>query len=201
MILLLLACTDYAVVKPPPEDVALPPPQDPDAVFGNSPDWSTCPTAWYGQYYNWPDTAPDIDPLPDTPVDPEVVDWWPVGEANFTHGDASLDFGGSWYPLDEGLEGDPDYFSVRWTAWIRVMDAGSITFVLGAHTDLFLLVNKELVLSRVDTESLETETVAIDLPAGQFPIDLRFAHRRAGEAGLRFRLADEAAMICYPAFE
>jgi hypothetical protein len=59
-VLLLFACSEFALNNPPPVPPAEPPDPDPDADFGEPPDWSTCSAGWFGQYYNLPADHPDL---------------------------------------------------------------------------------------------------------------------------------------------
>jgi hypothetical protein len=198
--LLLMACSDYSVYSPPPVPVADPPGTDPDAFFGKPPDWDSCTAAWSGYYYNLPADHPDLRPVEEESPDPDVVDWWDPGYLAFRRDDPSLEFGASWWPVDQGFEEDPEWFSGRWAAWIRVRDGGSVTVVVGAVSDLWVGVDREWVLGRSGAEELEGEEVEVQLPAGQFPIELRYAQRTDAGSGLRFRIADPEVQLCYPDF-
>ena len=167
-VLLLFACSEFALNNPPPVPPAEPPDPDPDADFGEPPDWSTCSAGWFGQYYNLPADHPDL--------------------------------GANWWPVDEGIEGDPDYFAARWTAWLRVTTAGAMPVVLGAETVAWLSVNN-VEVARVADDELGATTVDVQVASGQFPIELRFGQLRAGASGLRFRIADgDDVQLCYPDF-
>lgn len=197
MIFLLLACSDYRVYTPPPEPVADPPGQDPDALFGEPPDWDTCSQGWFAQYQNLP---ADVQLDPEIEPDPETADWWDPSRRVFLRNDASLEFGDSWWPVDQGIEGDPAYYSVRWTGWLRVWDKGAIPLVVGASTDVFVYVNNLLQLSLTNQTGFEPAVYNLNLEAGQFPFEIRFAQRDAGASAFRFRVATESAIECYPDF-
>ena len=196
VIFLLLACSDYRVHAPPPEPVADPPAQDPDALFGEPPDWENCSPGWLGQYQNLEAAPLDAEEEPD----PATVDWWEPSRRAFRRDDASLEFGDAWWPVDQGIAGDPAYFSVRWTGWLRVWEGGTVTVVVGATTDVFLYVNDVLALSLSNELEFEPQAHDLSLAAGQYPVDLRFAQRDAMASAFRFRLADEDATECYPDF-
>lgn len=198
MIFLLFACSDYRVYTPPPAPVADPPGADPDALFGEPPDWNSCNQGFYGQYQNLEDSVQVLEG--EEAVDPEAVDWWDVSRRAFLRDDASLEFGDAWWPVDQGIEGDPAYYSVRWTGWIRVWDAGDIPMVLGASTDVFMYVNKQLAFSMTSVSEFEPQVYNLHLSAGQYPFELRFAQRDATASAFRFRLASDNATECYPDF-
>ena len=197
MIFLLLGCSDYRVYTPPPEPVAAPPGQEADALFGQPPDWDTCSQGWFGQYQNLQDDVlldPEVEP------DPDLVDWWDTSRRAFLRDDASLEFGDAWWPVDQGIAGDPAYFSVRWTGWLRVWDKGAITLVLGASTDVFVYINEKLQLSLTNQTEFEPQAYDLNLEAGQFPFEIRFAQRDAAASAFRFRVATDKATECYPDF-
>lgn len=187
--ILLLGCSEFVLTPPPPVDVADPPPDDPDADFGEPPDWSTCQEGWFGQYYNLP--AEDVA----LQTDYGGMGWWDDADLAFRREDRSLDMGTNWWPVDEGFEGDPGYFSGRWTAWMRVEDGGSLEVVLGADTVAWFSLNREVV-ARVEGEA---QVIDVPVSPGQFPIELRFG-QQGDVSGLRFRVASGSAVICYPAF-
>ncbi len=197
--LLLPACSEYAVHDGPQVDPADPPDDLVDAQ-GNPPeDWNTCSTSYYARYYNLPGEHSDLEPETGVAVDPDAADWWDTEYFSFQDRDPGLDFGGTWYPVDDGLEGDPDYFSAQWTAWLRVYEAGSIPLVVGVGGDRWVEIDGAEVIARVD-EEYSPSAVNVQLTAGQFPVHIRYAQRSAAKSGLRFRVASEAAKICFPSF-
>jgi hypothetical protein len=198
-VLLLFACSEFALNNPPPVPPAEPPDPDPDADFGEPPDWSTCSAGWFGQYYNLPADHPDLEPDA-APVTTTDLDWWDDTHLATRRFDGSLDLGANWWPVDEGIEGDPDYFAARWTAWLRVTTAGAMPVVLGAETVAWLSVNN-VEVARVADDELGATSVDVQVSSGQFPIELRFGQLRAGASGLRFRIADgDDVQLCYPDF-
>ncbi|MFZ5481777.1 MAG: hypothetical protein ACOZNI_33760 [Myxococcota bacterium] len=192
MIVALIGCSEFAIRKEPEPPPADPPERDPDAAFGDPPDWTTCEAAWFGQYFNLSEPPEDV---PDGAEDSAL---WETRA--FSRRDTSLDHGASWWPVDEGLAGDPDYFTARWTAWLRVTGGDTMEVVLGAQTVAWLLVDGEEVLRVEGAEGLEVGSYTIPVETGQFPIELRFAQLVEGESGLRFRIAGLEGAWCYPDF-
>jgi hypothetical protein len=192
MMLLLWGCNEFSLQETPDPPPADPPARDPDAAFGDPPDWTACDAKWFGQYFNLSDEVA----IPEGPDDAPLWD-----ERAFSRVDATLDHGAAWWPVDEGLAGDPDFYAARWTAWLRVTGGGSMRVVLGAQTVAWLLVDGVEVL-RVEGEpgELVAETYDVAVETGQVPIELRFAQIVAGESGLRFRIAELDGQLCYPDF-
>ena len=200
---LLCACNEFTVTEQEELPAAEPPGGTTDDDFGDAPDWNDCASGYLGNYYNLPSDHPDVEPEDDEGAvieDPTLLDWWSEDRLVFERYDASLDLGAEWWPVDEGLADDPEYFSARWTAWIRVNEALPVELVLGGSTDVFVFVNDALVASQTHRDTLETEVVEVELPTGQFPLEVRSAHR-FGDSGLQVRVASEHAVVCYPDFD
>lgn len=201
MILLLAACNEFVLREPPVVPPAEPPAEDPDAAFGEPPDWSTCSSGWYGQYYNLPAGHADLEPADGVPA-VDDLDWWRDDRLAFRRYDPSLDFGANWWPVEEGFEGDPAYFATRWTAWMRVTGGSSIDVVLGARTVAWMYVDGEIVaeIAPTEAESFESPVVSVPVRSGQVPVELRFGQLEADASGFRFRIASGEAELCYPDF-
>lgn len=200
--LLLAGCSEFVLREPPVVPPAEPPAEDPDAAFGDPPDWTTCSSGWYGQYYNLPGDHPDLEP--DGPLALEGADWWDDDRLAFRRFDPSLDFGANWWPVEEGIEGDPAYFAARWTAWMRVTGGSTIDVVLGARTVAWLLADGEVVAEiQPDPDAGDTLTsavVTVPVRVGQVPVELRFGQLEGAASGFRFRIAAGEAALCYPDF-
>lgn len=197
MMWLLAACSDYRVHTEPAPDPVQPAGVDPDADVGSPPDWTTCSEGWHGVYANLDEGDPMVEPEDDVPVDdPRSLDWWDdVAYKDFA---GDLDFGQDWWPVDEGIGADPLYFAARFTAWIRGYSDTSIELVLGAEDDAWVLVNDTVVVSRPGVHAFEPETLSAPVQAGQFPIEVRYAHRAGTNSGLRFRVVSGDVALCYP---
>jgi hypothetical protein len=200
-LLLALGCSEYTVREEEPPPVAEPP-TNTDDDEGDAPDWADCDRGWLANYYNLADTHPAVEPAePTLPVDdPSSLDWWDDADFRFERYEPSLDLGLGWWPVDEGLTGDPAYFSARFNAWLFAEDAGEVEVVLGATTDAWVLIDGAPVASVQSSLEFAPQTLRFPLQSGQFPIELRFAHR-TGTSGLRFRVLSESVTVCYPDFE
>ena len=198
--LLLLSCSEFRVDFTDTID-PVDPPGDNWNPQGDVPDWDDCLHGFEGMYFNHninhEDIEPEFEPYPQE--DPLRLDWWDDQYQAFHHFDATLDFGTNWWPVDEDFENDPQYFSVKWHAWIRINEAGSIDFVIGAADDIWIIINDEVVYEDAGIKDFSSGIISIPLEAGQFPIEVLYAHR-SGDNGLRFRLVDENATICYPEY-
>lgn len=198
VIALLAGCQDYSLSPPEKPPVATPP-GDPDDELGNPPNWQDCFQGFLGEYSNLTIDHPDVEPVRETPqTDPFALDWW--DEPSYQEFSAGLDFGANWWPVDEGLAGDPAYFSVRWMAWLRAWDDTAMEFTLGSADDAWIVINGDVVFADPGIKDFEPQTYRIDLEAGQYPIEIRYAHR-SGDSGFRFRVLTGDVSLCYAEYD
>jgi len=198
----LLACSEYTVREDLPVEPADPPGDDDDGV-GQAPDWTDCEAGYEGAYFNLPGDHADLDPegAPDPAADWADRDWWSDDYAAFERVDTTLDHGPSWWPVDEGLAGDPDYFAVHWVTWMRVLDDDDpVSVIVGASDDLWLDVDGETLYSAPGVHDYAPTTVELALEVGQVPLEIRYAHR-GGPGGFSLRLAGDNVTACRPDHE
>jgi len=195
---------DYGVHDPdkvPPAQ----PPGTPDTTQGAPPEWNSCFQGWRGVYYNLRVTDDYVDPRPRDPAAPDTPDafpYWDLPEA-FQSFDPSLDFGLNWWPVDEGLEGDPKFFAVHWDAWLK-NDGGDFQFLLGSQDDAWVYIKDggqaRLLAARPGIQEYTSEVYDIPLGQQQYPIDVWFIHRGSENSGFSFRPIGGNVKICYPDF-
>ncbi len=193
------ACNEYSLVTPPPVPPAEPPGKEEDDL-GNPPDWQNCFEGFHGEYFNLGIDDDYINPRPAEPLaptDPAELAFWQ--ESSYQQFDASLDMGSNWWPVDEGLEGDPAYFAVRWRGWIRAWSGTDLQLTFGAAGDAWVFIDDELVIDRAGLSPFDPEDLSVNLSAGQYPIEVLYAHRK-GPSGFRFRVTGGDVTICYPEF-
>jgi hypothetical protein len=179
------------------------PPGDDEDEFGNPPDWNDCFEGHRGMYFNLENTHPDVEPElgSHAPQDPTSLDWWDRSRLAVDQFDASIDFGTNWWPVDDGLEDDPSYFTARWVAWIRVWSDGPMTYSLGSNSDAWVLIDDEVTTAQPDTFIYDPDEYTVDLEATQAHFDVRYAQRVGDENGFRFRVLSGDVTICYPSYE
>lgn len=196
----ILSCSEYTVGENKRPTEVTPPPviYNPE---GNAPDWDDCSSGFEGQYYNLPLIHEDVEPegevYPQENI--ERLDWWDEEYLAFRRYDSALDFGPQWYPVDEGFDGDPSYFTAQWTAWLRVPESTTIDFLIGASDDFWMFIEGVPVIVHAGISDYAPRVVSLELGNGQFPFTIFYAHR-SGESALEFRLLGENAKICYPDF-
>ena len=141
---------------------------------GAPPDWDDCDQAFLGDYENR---------VGDTSV-PAFSRW-----------DPALDFGADWWPMDDGLAGDPADFAVTWRAWLRAWTDTSWEISFGAASSASLLMNDEVVASTV-AGGFVPVLVTVPVDAGQHPIEVRFVHGGEGSSALSLRTVGGDLSIC-----
>lgn len=196
------ACSpEFTVQSGPKVPPAEPPGDDPDDL-GSPPDWQNCPQGWRGQYSNLSINNPDVTPRPldDPPsTDPHALDWW--DRSAFEKFDPTLDFGTNWWPVDEGLEGDPAYFAVYWHAWLRAWSGTTMELLLGSADDAWVYVDGDPIAENPGIHDLERQTYSVSLGAGVYPIEVWFAHRGSASSGMSLRIVSGDVSVCYPEFD
>ena len=201
MFAFLFACSEY-VVNETQEIAPVQPPADDFDPWGETPDWEGCQQGYFGSYYNLTSNHEDIEPTNEIYAQENhaLLNWWNEEFLAFERFDASLDFGTNWWPIDEGFEGDPKYFSAKWTAWIRVFETKDIEFLIGASDDFWLEIDNTVVFMQAGITEFDAKVWPVSLDEGQYKLSIHYAHR-SNDSGLRFRNLSEEAVICYPDFE
>lgn len=191
---ILVGCQEYRV-RNEGQPVADPPGEEGD-LLGDPPDWNSCPQGLQGYYYNLTGVHPYViegrDGAP-------IADLFADADRAFDRYDPSLEWGENWWPVDDGLEGDPEAFSVRWVGWIRGWDDSTLTMVLGATDDAQVLIDGEVVAEVNGSATLIPNYYTHYLDGGVYPFEVRYAHR-TGTSGMRFRLTQGDASICVPSY-
>lgn len=201
MLVLASACSDFGIRDAPNIPPAQPPGKDEDDL-GGPPDWQNCFEGFHGEYSNLSVDHPDVRrrSRDDASTDPNDLDWW--SEPSFQRFDPTLDMGSNWWPVDEGLEGDPAHFAVRWRAWLRAWSNTTMTVTLGTSDDAWVYIEGQPAIELPGIQPFEPQQYAIDLDGGQYPIEILFAHRDADDdSGFRFRVLSGDVSLCYPDFE
>jgi len=199
-LLMLGACSDYVVRESDPVPPAEPPGSG-DDDFGDAPDWEDCPGGYLGRYFNHVVNHPDFEPEgPDPSGELGELDWWDASYLSFERFDASADHGNNWWPVDDGYAGDPAYFAVQFKAWLRVFDADTVQFVLGSSDDAWLMLDEQVQIAMPGIHDFEVQTHELELSAGQYPLEVRMAHR-SGESGFSFRAVGENTKVCFGEYE
>jgi len=173
LIVLATGCADSALRSVAQSEDPSPPVSAEDP-HGAPPDWGDCDQAFLGDYENR---------VGDTSV-PAFSRW-----------DATLDFGADWWPVDDGLAGDPADFAVTWRAWLRAWTDTSWEIGFGAASSGSLLIDDAVVAS-TEGGGFEPALVTVPVDAGQHRIEVRFVHAGDGTSALSLRTVGGDLSIC-----
>ena len=150
---------------------------------------------FYGEYYNLPETAPEIKKISPTKIG-EATGWYADEYFSFERIDANLDFGDKFFPVNEGKWKDPFYFSVYWRGIIHAPEAGDYEYIIKSDDDAVLYMDNELI---VDLRGLHAPTKRINklkLDDNYHLLEIYYADRGPGTA--YFTLTPYKKLDIYP---
>ena len=151
---------------------------------------------YYGKYYNLPkDTTPNIKPR-NTGLVAEENGWYDDKYLSFSRVDSNINFGKNFFPVDEGLSGDPFYFSVHWMAIFNVKTSGEYEYKMSSDDDSWMFVNKELKIDLGGRHRAKEKLETLYLSAGQNYVDIYFAERNPKESCFSFTIDNKVKI--YP---
>ncbi len=155
---------------------------------------------YHGMYYNLPADHPDVGGsitgyVPgDSPFN---HDWYSSKYFSFERMDSNLEFGDNFYPVNDGLPGDPHYFAVHWEAGIYVPQSGNYSFEMGSDDDSWLYIDDQMVMDLGGIHPMDIFNGSVYLNAGAHRLDIYFAERHLTDSGFYFRFMDDAVIPFY----
>lgn len=170
------------------EDAA---PCDPDVVC--APGEIVYPGRFVGAFYNLPCDHPDVEgPVTGvvTGTLPWDFDWFDDRYFSYRAERDSLLISVSqdYFPVDDGLCGDPYHFAVHWQTTVFLEEGGDYTMEIGSDDDSWLFIDGTLIADLGGVHALRRRSVTVPLTAGAHTIDLWFAERKVVQSGLEFEI-------------
>ncbi|MAZ41009.1 hypothetical protein CL654_02740 [bacterium] len=166
-------------------------------------------TGWYGEYFNYLSSHPDME-LPNNewpdadhgdPLSASSAwdtDWYEDEYFTFSRIDGNLLFGGDWFPLDpvgeEITQGHEYHFGVHWRALVETDDPGDYAFNAETDDDIWVYVDGVLVGSNpgIHPPQVATGTAAL---TGANVVDIFFAERHTVQSQFDFSFSDKSLKI------
>jgi fibro-slime domain-containing protein len=180
-----------------------------------------------GHYYNLPQSHPDMErwitgfdpgyventltaPIPTlTPYGMTRIlqwDWWAPTYHSFSRIDSDADlqsnFDNSWFPLNEGVPGDPYYFAVHWEGSFYVDEDKDYTYHMASDDDSWLFIDNNLTLDLGGVHGVTSTNYTVGLTQGWHTMDIFFAERHTVQSAFRlnfFSDLEPGPMIPEPA--
>ncbi len=161
-------------------------------------------SGWWGEYFNYSETHPDmqVDPYPGPTPTPLMHDWYDDIYKTHEQVDANIEFATSmWFPYDgtiyENKEGYPhDYhFGMHWRAKVVAASDNNYGYSLASDDDSWVLKDGMVIVNNSGTHAADTKTGFIFLSAGDNIVDVYFADRHDVEVGFSFSFDDPGLII------
>ena len=151
-------------------------------------------SGYLGHYYNLPANHSEVGgPVTGivTGDSPFNHDWYGEEYYSFTRLETNLTFGNDFFPVDEGLPGDPLYFAAHWETNITIPVSGNYSFEIGSDDDSWVYIDGQMACDLGGIHALAISTHTVNLSMGPHELEIYFAERRSVQSGFYFRFLDE----------
>ena len=159
---------------------------------------------YLGHYYNLPSDHPDMEGTITGIVSgdsPYYHDWYDEEYHSFSAIDPNLKFGNQFFPLNEGLPGDPYHFAVHWEGYLEITEPGTYSYKMGSDDDSWFYVDgmKEMDLGGI--HGFIQFYGSVYLNVGVHKLDIFFAERHVTQSAFYFKFLDSSLEVMPPAYE
>jgi len=166
-------------------------PTDPDLVCGD--EQLAYSGHFVGDFFNLPCDHPDVEgPITGvvTGHQPGDYDWYSSRYYAFTieREDLLIPYARDYFPVNQGVCGDPYYFAAHWYTTAIASKTGTYTFSLGSDDDGWLLIDDRMVIDLGGIHAANRRTGSIRLTEGPHRIDIYFAERHRVQSALEFEV-------------
>jgi fibro-slime domain-containing protein len=164
---------------------------DPDDI---PEDFDDCVDGYYADYFNLPADHHEVEQQVDGVLagdSPSNHDWFNPEYWVFRTVDPNLEFGTGWWPVDTGLEGDPQYFAVYWLAYLQVDADESVAFEMASDDDSWAYIDGVQIGDLGGIHGLAITDFSVDLTAGKHVLQLFMAERHTVDSGFWFKWDSE----------
>lgn len=145
---------------------------------------------FFGMYYNLPDGHPDVNLRAGKNTKeskkPGSVDWYDEKYFSMNRIDPQLNFP-SFFPLNEGLRGDPNLFAVAWRAMVFVPENGNYEYSVTSDDDSWVYIDEKLVTDLGGLHEAKTLKNSLTLTKGYHKVEIYYADRGKGKAVMIFK--------------
>ena len=158
----------------------------------------------YGYYYNLPETLSGMEGAVTgvtTDTAPLSHGWYVNDYFSFASNTpiTSFDQPSNFFPVNDGLSGDPFYAAIHWTGSVTLPASGTYQINLGSDDDSWLYINGQLVDSVPGTHPLTYATSSYTATASTtVSVDLYFAERHTVQSGIVFQMPGAIFSPCAP---
>ncbi len=160
-------------------------------------DYNDQPGYWADYFNHTPDGTEFQGPITDlTPGHtPFEYNWYNDEFFSFSRIDSNLKFGGNFFPVNEGKEGDPYHFAVRWRGLITVGLTANYKYTVTTDDDAWILIDGMITTDLGGVHAPVTRTRTVNLKAGQHIIEIYYAERHTSRSHFYFDWLTDGILV------